>query len=206
LKITIDYREKRSGLIALLNEQVVTIEIKKLPFCDYLINDAVSIERKSAQDLIISIIDGRLFRQAAILVGHFSRPLFLIEGNPFRTDRRMDRNAIRGALISVQSIWNIPIIHSRSIKETRDILLMIGKQSEIHPKVLTLRHGYRTKRLKSKQLFVLQGLPGIGPVMAKKLLDHFKSVSNVFKASNDELLQVKGVGDGLIKKIRAVIE
>lgn len=206
LRITSDHRERKSGLIELLEDQDAAVEIEQLPYCDYLINNDVSIERKTAHDFIISIIDGRLFRQAWNLLTYCSRPIFLIEGNPFATDLKMDRNAIRGALISVQSTWNIPIIHSRSINDTCDILLMIGRQSEIHPETLTLRHGYRPKRLKSKQLYVLQGLPGVGPVMAKRLLDHFKSVSNVFKASNNELLEVEGVGDAIIKRIRAVID
>ena len=206
MKITIDHRERQSGLIELLEDQDVAWEIEQLSHCDYLINNDVSIERKTAHDFIISIIDGRLFRQAWNLVACCSRPLFLIEGNPFATALKMDANAIRGALISVQSIWNIPIVHSRSINETCDIFLMIGRQSKIHPETLTLRHGYRPKRLKSKQLRVLQGLPGVGPVMANRLLKHFKSVSNVFKASNDDLLQVEGIGEGIVKRIRAVID
>ena len=206
MKIKIDYREKRSELIALLNDQSVSVEVEKLPFCDYLINDQVSIERKTARDLIVSIIDGRLFHQASNLVRNCSRPLLLLEGNPFKTDLRMEVNAIRGALISVLSIWNIPIVYSRSVEDTCRILLMIGRQSKIHSHVLTLRHGYRPKRLKSKKLFVLQGLPGVGPVLAQRLLAHFKSVARVFKVSDEQLLEVEGVGQGILNKIRSVIE
>jgi Fanconi anemia group M protein len=206
LKISIDYREKRSGLTLLLNKQAVMTEVKKLPFCDYLINDQVSIERKTARDFIVSIIDGRLFHQASNLVRNCSRPLLLLEGNPFKTDLRMEVNAIRGALISVQSIWNIPIVYSRSVEDTCQILLMIGQQSRIQSHVLTLRHGYRPKRLKSKKLFVLQGLPGVGPVLAQRLLAHFKSVACVFKASDEQLLEVEGVGKGILNRIRSVIE
>ena len=205
MKIVVDYRERKSGIIGLLETRVGVVVVKQLPFCDYLICDSVSIERKTAHDFIISIIDGRLFRQASNLVYNCARPLFLIEGNPFRTDLKVDPNAIRGALISVQSIWNIPIIHSRSIEDTCTVLVTIAQQSEIQEDVLTLRHGYRPKRLKSRQLFILQGLPGVGPILAQRLLGHFKSVSNVFSAEFNKLCEVEGVGKRIAKGIKEVI-
>ena len=114
--------------------------------------------------------------------------------------------AIRGALISAQTIWYIPIIHSRSREETKDILLMIGRQEETYFDVVPLRGGYRPKRLKSRRLYILQGLPNVGPMLAKRMLDHFKSVSNIMSASVEELNMVDGIGIVTAKKIREVLD
>jgi Fanconi anemia group M protein len=43
-------------------------------------------------------------------------------------------------------------------------------------------------------LFLVEGLPGVGPGMARKLLQHFGTPSKVFAASANELRAVKGVG------------
>jgi DNA excision repair protein ERCC-4 len=69
---------------------------------------------------------------------------------------------------------------------------MISRQIEACIDVVTLRGGYRPKRLKSKQLYILQGLPQVGPKLANSLIKHFKSVSNVMNASVQVLTSVDG--------------
>ncbi len=206
MRITIDYREKASGIIDLLQTEEALVEVGKVPYGDYIINESITIERKTAKDFLISIIDGRLFKQLSNLKKYCQTPLLLIEGNPYKTDLDFDSMAIRGALISAQTIWYIPIIHSRSIEDTRDILLMIGRQDETHMDVVPLRGGYRPKRLKNRQLFILQGLPSVGPMLAKRLKAHFGSVSRVMNATVNELMEVEGIGKNSAEKIREVLE
>ena len=206
MKITVDYREEASGLIDLLKKKDILIEVKKVPYGDYIINDSITIERKTANDFLISIIDGRLFRQLSNLKKYCSSPILLIEGNPYKTALNFDPMAIKGALISAQSIWYIPVVFSRSKEDTRDIFLMIGNQEETHVDVVPFRGGYRPKRLKSKQLYLLQGLPQVGPMLAKRLIEHFRSVSKIMNASIDELTEVDGIGRVSATKIREVLD
>ena len=62
-KITVDYRETAFGLTDLLENSSALVEIAKLSYGDYIINDMITVERKTAKDFPISIIDGRLFNQ-----------------------------------------------------------------------------------------------------------------------------------------------
>jgi len=206
LKIRIDYREKVSGLVDLLKTEDVNIEVKKVPYGDYIINDSITIERKTAKDFLVSIIDGRLFNQLSNLKKHCLNPILLIEGNPYKTELNFDPMAIKGALLSAQAVWYIPVIFSRSKEDTRNIFLMIGRQDETYMDVMPLRGGYRPKRLKSKQLYLLQGLPQIGPLLAKRLIEHFRSVSNVMNASIEELTEIDGIGRVSAEKIREVLD
>jgi DNA processing protein len=41
--------------------------------------------------------------------------------------------------------------------------------------------------------FNLKSVPGVGNLLGKRLIDHFKSPHNIFQASDEELLQVDGV-------------
>ena len=206
MNITVDYREKASGLIDLLKTENISIEVKKVPYGDYIINNTITIERKTAKDFLISIIDARLFRQLSNLKKYCTNPVLLIEGNPYKTDLNFENIAIKGALISTQAIWYMPVIFSRSKEDTKDIFVMIGRQDETCLDVVPLRGGYRPKRLKSKQLYLLQGLPQIGPMLAKRLLEHFKSVSKIMNASIDELTEVDGIGTVSATKIREVLD
>jgi Fanconi anemia group M protein len=206
MKVTVDYREKASGIIDLLTCVGVQVEVGKVSYGDYVINDAITMERKTARDFLISLIDGRLFTQVSNLKKHCVHPVLLIEGNPFKTGLDFDEAAIRGALISIQAIWYIPIMYSRGKEETKDILLMIGRQEETYMDVIPLRGGYRPRRLKSRQLFILQGLPRVGPTAAKRLLTHFRSVSNAINARVEDLVQVEGIGRISAEKIREVLD
>jgi len=201
-----DYREKASGLVDLLQKTELILEVGPVPYGDYIINDAITIERKTARDFLISIIDGRLFNQLSKLKKHCPHPLLLIEGNPYITDLAFDPLAIKGALLSTQTIWYVPIIFSSSKEETRDIFLMLGRQEESSLDVVPLRGGYRPKRLKSKQLFLIQGLPQVGPIMAKRLLEHFGSVTKIMNATVAELMRVEGIGQVSAKAIRAILD
>jgi ERCC4-type nuclease len=206
MKVTVDYREKASGIIDLLRCAGVQVEVGKVSYGDYVINDAITMERKTARDFLISLIDGRLFTQVSNLKKHCTHPVLLIEGNPFKTGLDFDEMAIRGALISIQTIWYVPIIYSREKQETKDIIIMIGRQEEAFIDVVPLRGGYRPKRLKSRQLFILQGLPRVGPTAAKRLLEHFRSVSNAVNAPVEALVQVEGIGRISAEKIREVLD
>ena len=206
LKITVDYRETASGLTDLLKNSDALVEIAKLSYGDYFINGRITVERKTAKDFLKSIIDGRLFNQLSNLKKFCNHPILLIEGNPYETDHNFDRMAIKGAIVSTQTIWYVPVIFSRTKEDSRDILLMISRQLGTCIDVVPLRGGYRPKRIKSKQLYLLQGLPQVGPKLAKRLILHFKSVSKVMNASVQDLTDVDGIGMVSAQKIREVLD
>lgn len=206
VRIRIDYREKASGLIDLLQGTEFILEVGQVPYGDYIINEAITIERKTARDFLISIIDGRLFNQLSNLKKHCSHPLLLLEGNPYKTDLAFDPLAIQGALLSTQAIWYIPVIFSHSKEKTRDIFLMLGRQEESNRDVVPLRGGYRPKRLKSRQLYLIQGLPQVGPTLAKRLLEHFGSVAKIVNAPLAELRRVEGIGRASAEAIRTILD
>ena len=52
---------------------------------------------------------------------------------------------------------------------------------------------------------MLQGLSGVGPERAKRLLDEFGSVESVLTASMDDLRAVDGIGLTTAKSIRWVV-
>jgi hypothetical protein len=58
---------------------------------------------------------------------------------------------------------------------------------------------------KTRQLRVLQNLPGVGPDRAKRLLERFGTVRSCFDASKTELLKVKGIGPKIAEAIEQVL-
>jgi DNA excision repair protein ERCC-4 len=206
MQAVVDWREKASGIIDLMIVAGIAVQVKKIKYGDYIIDGIITIERKTAADFIVSIIDGRLFRQVANLKKNCDHPVMLIEGNPFQTGLKVNRSAIRGALMNVQTVWNVPVVYSRSPADSVEMMRIIAHQFEKFSDVMPLRGGYRPRRVNTRQLYALQGFPGVGPLLAKRLLNHFGSVAAVLGASAQILKGVKGVGPVTAEKIRAVLD
>jgi ERCC4-type nuclease len=56
------------------------------------------------------------------------------------------------------------------------------------------------------QLFLLQGLPGVGPEHAARLLARLGSVQAVMTASADDLATVDGIGEKTAAKMRGMVD
>ena len=206
MRAVVDFRETPSGIIDLMRARGIDVQTKHVTCGDVILDGVVTVERKTAGDFIVSIIDGRLFRQVANLKKNCDHPVLLIEGNPFRTGVKVSRSAVRGALLSVQTVWNVPVVYSRSIEDSIELMLIMTHQFKKLSSVMPLRSGYRPRRISTRQLYVLQGFPGIGPHLAKRLLNHFGSVAAVLGASSEALRGVKGVGRVTAETIREVLD
>jgi len=112
------------------------------------------------------------------------------------------REAMQGALITVSLILGIPVLRSKDAFETAKLIVYSARQVTSMVKGGVYRLGYRSKNKRKKQLFILQGLPGVGLERAGRLLDTFGSVEAVISASSSELQSVNGIGNGLADKIR----
>ncbi|MGB8424286.1 MAG: ERCC4 domain-containing protein [Desulfobacterales bacterium] len=202
----VDYREQPSGIIELMRGADIDVEVKKVACGDIIIDGIVTVERKTATDFVVSITDGRLFRQAANLKRNCDHPVFIIEGNPLQTGLEINRVAVRGAILNIQTVWNIPVVHSQSTVDSIEVMQVMAHQFEKMSNLMTPRAGYRPRRLSTRQLYVLQGFPGVGPHVAKRLLNHFGSVSAALAASVETLKSARGVGRVTAESIRAVLD
>ncbi|MFZ0133627.1 MAG: ERCC4 domain-containing protein [Desulfobacterales bacterium] len=206
MKAVVDYREHPSGIVELMTGAHIDVQIGKVACGDFILDGILTVERKTARDFIVSIIDGRLFRQMANLKKNCDHPVLLIEGNPFQTGLDMNRSAIRGALVNVQTVWKIPVVFSRSVEDSIDLMLTMAHQFEKVSTLMPMRAGYRPRRMSSRQLYVLQGFPGVGPHLAKRLLMHFGSVAAVLGASVEALQDARGIGRVRAQGIRKVLD
>jgi DNA excision repair protein ERCC-4 len=80
-RIVVDERERRSGIPDLLRQAGAIIDFAQLKVGDYVVSPKTAIERKTIQDLLNSIYDGRLFVQCSQLNEHYAKPVLIIEGN-----------------------------------------------------------------------------------------------------------------------------
>src|SRR5665647_2848746 len=79
--VIVDVRERPSDTFEALRARPdVAVTVATLKYGDYSVASLLSVERKTAEDLGRSIIDGRLFRQMSALRRRAERPVLLVEG------------------------------------------------------------------------------------------------------------------------------
>jgi DNA excision repair protein ERCC-4 len=208
IQIAVDDRERPSGVLAELEKSGgVVVKIEHLALGDYCIDGAVLIERKTAADFAQSLIDGRLFGQAARMTASSLRPAYILEGSSAEWfGLGVSREALQGALVTLMLIFDVPVFRSSDPAESARLMLYIGSQ------LVRLRDpGYvpyrqaKAKRKKTAQIRILQSLPGVGLDRAKRLLERFGTVRACFGASIEELMGVEGIGSKTAASIERVI-
>ncbi len=213
-KITIyaDHRENNTRIPDLLknkSDPKLNVEVieRQLGVADFLLSSRVAVERKTVEDFLQSIIDGRLFKQIQNLRRSYKKPLLVIEGDSdLFGSRNIHPNAICGAMASVSIDNCVPIIWTKTQKETANYLYTIAKREQLDlEKSIRIRERIRMLTKNQKQEYVISGLPKISTVLARRLLEHFKTPENVFKATEEELIQVDGIGKDKAKLIRKVL-
>ncbi|MBM3835798.1 MAG: nuclease [Verrucomicrobia bacterium] len=205
--VVADTRENDGPVVQILRTMPgVEVCCQHLRIGDYQINDRV-FERKTLLDFSESIIDGRLFSQAHRLASAEQLVAIILEGKTADLNQsQMRREALQGALISLSLLFQIPILRSFDPAESARLLIYAAQQLNRHANDQLIRRGRRPKRRRRMQLYLLQGLRGIGSEKAERLLDQFGSVEAALSASAEELQQVKGIGCKLAHSIRWILE
>lgn len=189
---------------------------------DYLFftvnREKVIVERKAISDLLNSLRSGRLQEQVRNTITHADVPILLVEG--FMTSTKEGRirhkagvskwryNAMQNFLMTAQ-LAGMYVLHSPNTFFTPQILksLFAYFQKEEHE---SLRKRPRSIVLypagdRERQKDLLATIPGIGPELAGRLLERFESPLAVFVASDEDLLEVSGVGKKKVEMMRKMI-
>jgi DNA excision repair protein ERCC-4 len=206
LRMIVDERERKSGIPDLLRAVGIKIELTTLPIGDYIVAPETVVERKSIQDLISSVFDGRLFDQCNRLKEHFEHPAILMEGNVDIIDEITENPLVfYGALSSVALDFKIPIIPTPSASHSAKLLISMCARQNTN-KGHFLKKIKKSDDIQKQQLSVLCSLPGVGEKLATRMLEKFGSPSNTLKASYTELAKIQGLGESRALKIRKMLD
>lgn len=208
IPVAIDDRERAGPVPDLLAQAgIFESEVRRLAVGDYLVDGRFLFERKTLADLALSIKQGRLFSQALRLAASPLQTGLILEG--MAGDLKgsgMHWEAVQGALVTVALFVGLPILRTRTPLETVRTFQFAAVQGRTVADGALPRRGRRPKGKAAVQSYVLQGLPGIGPERAKRLLERFGTVEGVLTASADELESVPGIGERIARLMRWAVE
>ncbi len=119
MHIIIDSREDTEKIKNILKQNKhVSFEIKQLKHGDFILNETIIFERKTLSDFILSIKDGRLFRQGYKSLTQNKPYILILEGiKSSISGIRMSRKAVQGALVHLSVFMGIPIYELKTSRK-----------------------------------------------------------------------------------------
>ncbi|MFZ3167548.1 MAG: ERCC4 domain-containing protein [Candidatus Methanoperedens sp.] len=129
VKVVVDSRELRSGVVKMLEKQGIEIEITTLELGNYIANNRIAFERLTIDDFLKSFFeDMRLFGQIKHLAGSYERPILIIEGeDPFFPGRTIDPSFIQGFLKTIAVSFRVPTLYTLNEAQTADVISSIAR-------------------------------------------------------------------------------
>lgn len=207
-RVVVDDREPADAVtLALRRRSDVELGVERLTSGDYRIDDLLLFERKTLPDLTRSIKDGRLFEQALRLANAPLRAVVILEGRGRDLARSgMRREAIQGAISMLTVQLGLPLLRAMDPEETAALMLATARQAHVCATGALPRYGHRPRGKRRLQSHILQGLPGIGPARAQRLIERFGNIEAIIAAPAQELARVPGVGETTASAIRWAVE
>ncbi len=189
-------------MVALLTQMGVNVERKLVTPGDYIITDDCAVERKTVNDYLNSLFQGRLMEQMSRLKEAYQRPMLIVEGNlTHELEGRKNPRAFWGSLLAIELDMGVPAIVTMHAGQTADALYTLAKRLQTERKQrISPRHKPPVMTEREQQIFIVAGLPSIGEELAERLLTYFGSVRAFFQASHIQLTQVEGIGE--VKALR----
>jgi len=200
-EIICDNRETASSVVRTLSLIGINLKLEQLAVADYVISERVGVERKSAKDFNDSIIDGRLFTELSDLGEHFSRPILILEGDPFK-DSAISENALYGAITAIMVNLGISIYRTEDSIETAIFLYQLAKKEQSVTKS-SLKLRFDKAPIDTSRLleYIVAGIPSVNTLRAKSLLKELKTLQNIFLADIPDLTKIENVGKKIAQQI-----
>jgi ERCC4-type nuclease len=206
VEIRADSSEYSSGVPDLLAELGATVVNGPLEAGDYLVCGRTLVERKTVPDFTQSLYAGRLFDQIKRLKQASDEVLLVIEGGKWYFSQ-VQPKAVRMAFLSLLVSWKMPVVFTKDCMCTAALLAELGEK-ELHRKsgFSTHRLFHRSKKkslcsIEDARMRLVSEIPGVGPVLAVKLMERFQTVRALSEASEADISSVYGVGKQKAAKI-----
>ncbi|MFP4614531.1 MAG: ERCC4 domain-containing protein [Thiohalorhabdus sp.] len=187
--------------------QGVHLDYEDLDVGDFVLDGETVVDYKSGTDFILAVVDKEVFDTANRMKAHYRRPLFLLEGDYFTARFHQTPFDVHWAIGYLTGTLEIPVLYSPSPKDSAMLLytLAVETQNQVPEDDRPLRPNQPETRREAIR-FLVEGLPGVDPELARALLRQFGTARAVFQASREELLAVEGMREKVANRISDVLD
>ncbi len=167
---------------------------------DYIIKvkkHEVAVERKTWEDLVASLEDGRYSLQRYVLYKFFPFSYLVIIGNwnNVLKFRKIKLNNLIGVLISTQlkTKGKVSVVQLNNHEEFALFLKLLHQTLEKEKLEVLPKPSVNKKDLNELKVMMLACIPGVGIETAKKLINKFGTIEKIVNASKAEITCTVGL-------------
>jgi ERCC4-type nuclease len=204
LHVRVDTRERGRIINRLEALPGVTLEWVEMDLGDYLLPGDLIIERKSATDLILSVVDRSLWDKVAKLRSQHERVVYIVEGDLYTARFHQQALDIHRALATMVVTHGVTLLPSPDADNSGMLIYLLGLAAA--EGATTAERPGKPAIRRDAQLYLLASLPGIDADRAEALLRHFGSARAALAADADALAQVEGMDAERAARIAEVLE
>jgi ERCC4-type nuclease len=204
LPIRVDTREKGRIISRLEGLAGVTLEYVEMDLGDYLLPGDFVIERKSATDLILSVVDRSLWDKVAKLKSQYERVAYIIEGDLYTARFHQQALDIHRALAAMVVGYGVSVLPSPDADNSGMLIYLLGLAA-MQGTAATERPGKPAIR-RDAQRYLLEALPGVDADRSEALLRRFGTARDALAADVESLAAVDGMDPDRAARIVEVLD
>ena len=130
VRIVVDTRERGKIISKLEALPGVSLEFAEQESGDYLLGNGVVIERKSATDFILSIVDRTLVEKVEKIKALYPKPIFIVEGDMFAMRFHQKAFDVHMALSYMAVVQNIPVLTSPDAEQSAMLIYLMARDAQ----------------------------------------------------------------------------
>ena len=165
---------------------------KDLKIADYVFKNALAMERKTVQDCLHSIFQGRAQEQALNMSQNYTLNIWCVSGD-LSILKEKDQKAIMTFLANLQIRYKFitMILPDDTLMMYYFLIMCYNLEHDLIPNYQVHRHDLTNDE---EQVGMLMGIMNIGIELARNLLTHFGTLEKIVQASQKELEKVEKIG------------
>ncbi|WP_018867096.1 MULTISPECIES: ERCC4 domain-containing protein [unclassified Thioalkalivibrio] len=203
LPIRVDRREQGKIIQRIERLEGVELEFTDLDVGDYLLPNGVVVERKSATDMVLSVVDKTLWENAAKLKANHSQVVYIVEGDLYEPRFHQQALDIHRALAHLTIALGISVLPSPDADNSGMLIYLLGLNAQMEPDPADRPTKPDTRRKAAE--FIVSGLPGVEADTARDLLRDLGSVRDIINADAATLAQTDGLDAERAERIESVV-
>ncbi|WP_018139912.1 ERCC4 domain-containing protein [Thioalkalivibrio sp. ALJ7] len=203
LPIRVDNREQGKIIQRIERLEGVELEFTDLDVGDYELPNGVVVERKSATDMVLSVVDQTLWENAAKLKANHDQVVYIVEGDLYEPRFHQQALDIHRALAHLTIALGVSVLPSPDADNSGMLIYLLGLNAQLEPDA-TARPTRPDKRRAAAE-FIVSGLPGVEPDQAREMLRQLGSVRDIVNANADTLAGIEGIDEERAQRIESVV-
>lgn len=202
--ITVDHRESPEMIELLSEHPKISVGVDELVFGDIVVSGRNGqkvvferidcSERSNGNELSDAVRSSKVFSESTQMkIEENVTPFYLLEGDAYQSSA-MSLKEVDEIVSYLAAVQGVNVLNTVGLNHSAYLVVKIAQRFNFGLDELPEQRPGKPELIEDAKPFVLEGIPGVTPGIAKNLLQHFGTIQALSCASIGEIIAVEGVG------------